>query len=45
MSELDKVDRRNPDRYWNNIENIITLPDRSSKSENLFHTDALRVVA
>ena len=44
IPKLCEVDRRDRDRYWNNIENTITLPDGSSESENLFLTDAPRVV-
>jgi len=43
-SELSEVDRRDHDRYWNNTENTITLPDRSYESENLFATDTFCVV-
>jgi len=43
MAELSKVNKRDHDRYWNNIENIIALPDRSSKSEKLFYTNTPRI--
>ena len=36
VSELNEVDRSDPDRYWNNIENTIDLPDRSSESRKSF---------
>ena len=39
-SELSEVDRRDIDCYWNSI----ALPDRSSESGNLSHSDALHVV-
>ena len=35
-AELNEVDRRDHDRYWNTIENTIALPDRNSESEKLF---------
>ena len=44
IPELCEVDRRDRDCHWNNIENTITLPDRSSESENLFLIDTPRVV-
>ena len=44
MSELNEVERRDPALYWNNIENTIAIPDKSSESEKLFHTDAPHVV-
>jgi len=34
LPELSKVNRRDHDCYWNNIENTITLLDRSSEYEN-----------
>jgi len=40
IPELHEVDRRDRDRYKNNIENIIALSDRSSVSKKLFHTNA-----
>jgi len=43
-SELSEVDKRDHDCYWDNIENTITLLDRSFESENLFPTDTSRVV-
>jgi len=44
IPELRKVDWRDRDRYWNNIENTIALSERSSKSGKPFHTDALRAM-
>ena len=41
-----KVDDRDRDRHLNIInKTIVALSDRNLESENLFHTDALRVVA
>jgi len=42
--KLSEVDKRDHDCYWDNIENTITLPEKNSKSENLFPTDTPRVV-
>jgi len=44
VSEFSEVDRRGDDHYWNNIENTLAQPDRSSEFEKLFPTDASRVV-
>ena len=41
MSELNEVNKRDPGRYWNNIENIMALPDKSSESEKLFQLTLL----
>jgi len=43
VAELSEIDRRDHGRYWNNIENIIALPNRSSESVKWFHTNTPRV--